>query len=146
VIHLNEVFIPRIWDSLRIVARIQWLNASSEMQKKTFESRLQAVIRRFVDNLSCPLKFELQCFFCLMALMFVQSTPAASPNAADIQRPAVGDNVLRVLSPTLLELLRVNSKQPDPATVDSWNWVNNQQQFVTPDMSSVLGRSISTKA
>jgi hypothetical protein len=73
----------------------------------------------------------------LLALLLEQASPAALPNAADIQTPAIGDNALHILSPNLLELFLVNTKQPDPATVDTWNWVNGQQQFVAPNMSSV---------
>ncbi len=53
------------------------------------------------------------------------SPPAASPmNDMALAMPKVGDNGLRILSPTLLELRRINSKQPDPARVDAWDLVN----------------------
>ena len=51
--------------------------------------------------------------------------------------PKPGDHSLHILSPTLLELVRVNTKQPNPATVDSWDWVTNQSAFAPPDMSSL---------
>jgi hypothetical protein len=47
-------------------------------------------------------------------------------------RPPVGDNALRVLTPTLLELRQINTKAPDPATVTSWNLVNASGQFAAP--------------
>src|SRR5207253_6951711 len=31
----------------------------------------------------------------------------------------------------------VNTKQPDPGRVDSWDWVDGQGNFVPPNMSSV---------
>jgi hypothetical protein len=45
---------------------------------------------------------------------------------------SVGDNALRVLSPTLLELRQINTKAPDPATVSNWNFVNANNQYVGP--------------
>jgi hypothetical protein len=39
--------------------------------------------------------------------------------------PAVGDHALRVLTPTVLELRQLNTKQPDPAVVSTWNLVSN---------------------
>jgi len=47
----------------------------------------------------------------------------------------VGDNALRVLTPTLLELRQINTKQPDPVLVTSWNLVNASGQFVAPAAS-----------
>jgi len=44
----------------------------------------------------------------------------------------VGDNALRVLTPTLLELRQINTKAPDPATVASWNLVSASGQFAAP--------------
>lgn len=55
----------------------------------------------------------------------------------DLRMPKPGDHALHVLSPTLLELVRVNTKQPNPATVDSWNWVTNQITFAPPSTSSI---------
>jgi len=46
--------------------------------------------------------------------------------------PKVGDNSLRILSPTLLELRVINTKQPNPATVTNWNLVNASGLYVAP--------------
>jgi hypothetical protein len=73
----------------------------------------------------------------LLALMFLRSASAAIPLASDTQTPVIGDHALRILSPNLVELYLVNTKQPDPAHVINWDWVNAQQVFVQPDMSSV---------
>jgi hypothetical protein len=60
--------------------------------------------------------------------------------------PPVGDNALRVLTPTMLELRQINTKAPDPATVSSWNLVNSSGQFTAPANSefvvSVGGTSV----
>ncbi|HWY75252.1 MAG TPA: glycoside hydrolase family 9 protein, partial [Verrucomicrobiae bacterium] len=74
---------------------------------------------------------------CLLALLFLQRASAAIPLSADVQTPAIGDHALYILSPNLLELSLVNTKLPDPATVVVWNWVDNQQNFVPPDISSM---------
>ncbi|MDB6122319.1 MAG: hypothetical protein JWQ71_1312 [Pedosphaera sp.] len=73
----------------------------------------------------------------LFALPFIPCASAAVPSAIDIQTPVAGDHALRILSPNLLELYLVNTKQPDPAHVASWDWVNDQKNFVSPDISSV---------
>ncbi len=72
-----------------------------------------------------------------MLLLMVQWASAAIPLAVDIQTPQTGEHGLRILSPNLLELFLVNTEQPDPGRVDSWDWVNGQQSFVAPDMSRI---------
>ncbi|HKX63360.1 MAG TPA: glycoside hydrolase family 9 protein, partial [Verrucomicrobiae bacterium] len=49
--------------------------------------------------------------------------------------PKPGDHTLHILSPTLLELRRINAKQPDPAPVDSWDFVDSSSQFHGPALS-----------
>lgn len=62
---------------------------------------------------------------------------ATDPVQPVLQIPEPGDTALHILSPTVLEALRMNTKQPDPATVDSWNWVDTNGNLVLPNMSSV---------
>jgi len=59
------------------------------------------------------------------------------PAAADIQTPEIGYQTLHILAPQLLELFLVNTKQPDPAHVDMWDWVDDKQNFIAPDTSSI---------
>jgi hypothetical protein len=54
-----------------------------------------------------------------------------------LQIPEPGDNALHILSPNMLELLLMNTKQPDPATVTNWNWVDTNGNFTPPSMASV---------
>jgi hypothetical protein len=53
-----------------------------------------------------------------------------------LQLPNVGDNALHILTPNLLELKVINTKQPDPATVSSWNLVDSGGNFSAPAASS----------
>src|SRR5204863_685906 len=39
--------------------------------------------------------------------------------------PQVGDNALRIVSPTVIELQRITTKQPDPAPATDWNFISN---------------------
>ena len=55
---------------------------------------------------------------------------------ASLAMPKVGDNSLRILSPTLLELRAINTKALDPATVTNWNLVNASGQFLAPALSA----------
>jgi hypothetical protein len=52
--------------------------------------------------------------------------------------PLVGDNALRILTPTLLELRQINTKAPDPAEVGTWNLVNSSGVFTAPDVSEFV--------
>src|SRR5205814_5114834 len=56
---------------------------------------------------------------------------------------------LHILSPNLLELILINTKQPDPARVDKWDFVDANSQFGAPSTSefqvSVGGRSVSVQ-
>lgn len=65
------------------------------------------------------------------------TTTIAAENAA-LKLPNVGDSTLTILGPTLLELERINTKLPDPATVDSWNLVDASNNFVAPPLSSFV--------
>src|SRR4051794_2418141 len=51
--------------------------------------------------------------------------------------PKVGSNSLHVLTPVLLELKLINTKQPDPARVTQWDLVDSNNQFVAPPTSSL---------
>ncbi|MBE0546019.1 MAG: glycoside hydrolase family 9 protein [Verrucomicrobia bacterium] len=60
---------------------------------------------------------------------------STTPSLIDDESPAlpkVGANRLRILSPTLLEVRHINSKQPDPARVDSWDFINPSGQLAAP--------------
>src|SRR5262245_57775265 len=50
--------------------------------------------------------------------------------------PPVGSNTLHVISPTILELKLINTKQPDPARVTQWDLVDSNNQFVAPSTSA----------
>src|SRR5438552_12879547 len=52
-----------------------------------------------------------------------------------LELPGVGSNTLHVLSPTLLELKLINTKQPDPAPVTQWNLVDANNNFLAPATS-----------
>ncbi|HWI58862.1 MAG TPA: hypothetical protein VNZ22_16670, partial [Bacillota bacterium] len=52
------------------------------------------------------------------------------------QLPEVGANALHILTPTLLELNLINTKQPDPARVSAWDLVGSNGQFLTPSTSA----------
>jgi hypothetical protein len=70
-------------------------------------------------------------------------------DAPTLALPQPGACQLRVLSPTMLELVRVNTKPPNPASVDSWDFVDSSFQFIAPllDQVTVLvnGSSVSVQ-
>ena len=100
------------------------------------------------------------------ALVTIQSSAAAPASGGDsnspliaastliddsaLALPKVGDHSLRILSPTLLELRRINSKAPDPARVDAWDFVNSSGQLQTPPVSqfavTVNGQSVAVQS
>src|SRR5438105_879425 len=69
----------------------------------------------------------------LMGLFCLQRAAAADDPFVQLQLLKPGDHTLHILSPNVLELFRVNSKQPNPARVDSWDWVTDQGAFAPPN-------------
>ncbi|MEW6305433.1 MAG: glycoside hydrolase family 9 protein, partial [Verrucomicrobiota bacterium] len=65
--------------------------------------------------------------------------PSAPPpgNVDYLRIPQPGDHGLNILTPTLLEMVRINSKQPNPARVDSWDWVDGSGNFVAPEAARI---------
>src|SRR5439155_4047709 len=63
------------------------------------------------------------------------SATVSAVHDTTLQLPKAGDNILHVLSPTLLELCLINTKQPDPARVPQWDFVNSSYQFQGPSLS-----------
>ena len=69
----------------------------------------------------------------------VPSTNVLDVSAIDYitpELPKVGDHTLHVLSPNLLELKLINTKQPDPARVTAWDLVDANGQFQAPASSA----------
>src|SRR5215472_6920702 len=73
----------------------------------------------------------------LLAACFIGSGLASDTSHLNLKVPQPGDHTLFILSPNLLELSLVNTKQPDPARVDSWDWVDDQGSFIPPDSSRI---------
>ncbi len=82
------------------------------------------------------------------------NTAAGVMDDASLALPKAGDHSLRILSPTLVEVRRVNSKQPDPARVDAWDFINTAGQLqalpltqfaVTANGQSVAVQSVGFK-
>ena len=73
----------------------------------------------------------------LLALLSHLPTQAAIPSAADIQSPHIGDHALHILSPNVLELFLANTKQSDPGHVNLWDWVDRNQNFISPNTSGI---------
>lgn len=75
-------------------------------------------------------------------LLGISLSPKAAGQSAslvdytDLELPKAGANALHILSPTVLELVLINAKAPDPAKVDSWNLVNTNFQFIAPPTSA----------
>ncbi len=79
-----------------------------------------------------------------LPLLLLLAVARASPLVAsevDYLRaivPSLGDHALRIVSPTLLEVKRLNSKPPAPAPVDSWDFVNAGGALVAPAASKFV--------
>jgi hypothetical protein len=67
-----------------------------------------------------------------------------------LQLPQAGDSLLHVLSPTLLELKLIDTKQPGAGFLANWNFVNASAQITTPATTSfavvVDGKAVSVQA
>jgi hypothetical protein len=70
------------------------------------------------------------------ALAFLLAPAGASEiDYLNLTLPLVGDHTLRVLAPTTLEVVRLNSKPSIAAPVDSWNFVDANGVFTAPALS-----------
>jgi len=77
---------------------------------------------------------------CQVAMPSMTGHQPSQLNAIDgtnLQLPKPGDHALRILSPTVLELKLINTKQPDPARVAQWDLVNDSYNFVAPALQSL---------
>lgn len=72
---------------------------------------------------------------CLLANLM----PRNAANENPLALPKIGDHSLLILSPTLLELTLVTTKEPNPAPVTTWNFVgaNFVPQIPTPSEFAV---------
>ncbi len=63
---------------------------------------------------------------------------------------AVDENHLRVISPTILELQRITTKDADPTPVTAWNFVDSSGNFTAPATTefavTVAGQPVSVKS
>jgi hypothetical protein len=73
----------------------------------------------------------------LMLLFCLQRAGATDAVDPTLQIPQPGDTALHILTPTVLELVRMNTKQPSPAPIESWDWVDANGNFAPPDLSSL---------
>ncbi|MEO6183795.1 MAG: glycoside hydrolase family 9 protein [Verrucomicrobiota bacterium] len=73
-------------------------------------------------------------FFAALTLFSQDSKTVAAIITDDnfLEMPAVGANGLRILSPTLLELTLITTKEPAPARPTQWDFVGNNSQLQTP--------------
>ena len=69
---------------------------------------------------------------CARALTVV---PPERIDGLDLALPRPGEYALRVLAPTLLEIVHINSKAPDPDPVDDWNFIDPAGNLKLPDLS-----------
>ncbi len=89
------------------------------------------------------------------------TSPGAGATSSDIpgvtpldyltlDQPIDGDNALRVVSPTVLELTRLSVKRPDPARMDVWNFVDGSGNASLPAASAfsvtVNGQPVTVQA
>src|SRR5687767_444869 len=73
---------------------------------------------------------------CIAAFAFFQSTALTRAVALNDENPLelakVGAHGLKILSPDLLELTLITTKNPDPASLTQWNFVEKDSQLKLP--------------
>src|SRR6185437_9406937 len=70
----------------------------------------------------------------LFCALSATATDAIDPT---LQIPKPGESALHILTPNVLELVRINTEQQHSGTVDSWNWVDTNGNLTLPNMSSL---------
>jgi hypothetical protein len=83
----------------------------------------------------CSLRFNLIALLLFSVPALVSASNVLLNDSAPLYLPQVGDHQLRLLSPTLLELMLVTTKAPDPAPVTQWNFVDTNGNLALPDPS-----------
>jgi hypothetical protein len=91
-----------------------------------------ASVRRTKDGMKRPW------FFCgLIAVFFAPNLLATDAIDPTLQIPQPGETALHILSPNVLELVRINTEQQYTGTPDSWQWVDSNGNLALPNTSSV---------
>src|SRR5581483_10707213 len=72
-------------------------------------------------------------------IVFTNAPPGTVSPVDDttLHMPQPGENTLHILSPSLLELVLINTKQPDPAQVSQWNFVDSSGNLHAPSASQL---------
>ena len=65
------------------------------------------------------------------------AAPSSLPDEPTLELPAPGACQLRILSPTILELTLITTKPPDPAPVQTWDFVSTNGQLHLPDAKEI---------
>lgn len=94
----------------------------------TGETRFRNALKRFRVGL----------FILSFLASFGVSKAAVLTDANPLALAAIGDHGLRVISPTVLELTFINTKQLDPARVTAWDFVNDQAVATLPALTQFL--------
>ena len=85
-----------------------------------------------------------------IVLLALRQASRSQMGVLPLQAPPPLADTLRVLSPTLLELVRISTKQPDPARVDSWDFVDASGALHLPAPAQlsvqVSGQAVSVQA
>ena len=71
------------------------------------------------------------------AFAVVATASASEIDYLNLKLPVVGDHVLHVITPTVLELKRLNTKPPGDVPVDSWDFVDTDGIFQAPALSQL---------
>jgi hypothetical protein len=79
--------------------------------------------------------------FCACLSIFIVLTGCTRAANSQSVGPRSGEATLTILSPDLLELSLITVKEPDPARVPQWDFVNDKFEFQTPDVSQVVVKS-----
>ena len=92
-------------------------------------------------------------FLLATGLLLAGGSPARAAALDDtdpLQLVEIGDHQLRLLSPTVLELMLVTTKEPDPAPLTQWNFVDKEGAAALPppkEFSVLAGdQSVSVQA
>lgn len=85
--------------------------------------------------------FAFRLFITVQIFFAAQFSARGEPVITDenpLALPSVGAHGLRILSPTVLELTLIGSKQADPAVPSVWNFVNGDQSLSLPGLASFV--------
>ena len=141
---LIRKFFPQLWHAGACIAYALPV-IINPFRKSVWQTRQKSLGRR-ASSVSVQIAASLAVWMLAYFFFFSGNRVSIGARLTDenpVAMPEVGSYGLRVLSPTLLELTLITTKNPDPATVTTWNFVGSN---FTPNLPAASQFTVTANA